>query len=392
MGYVPEFDSDVFVSYATANNQELTAGKPAWVSSFRNLLEKLLDEGLDRRNASKVWMDDRLRGNEPFDEQLRDNVTRSAVLLIVMSEAYLASPWCRKELEIFLGSAQNGTDRTGCIFLVHYEPVPVDRWPNGLRGLSDEKYRFFQQERAGDPSIPLGFPTPNPDHHPSYYSRFIELRSELRARLVNMKAAKPSGVVAASEKLDGSGNGVQPAAGNGPAVYLAEVSGETLYDQRRMVKSHLEQVQIHVLPAKAYRRTPGEYTHDLDSDLAQCSLFVQMLGRFPTGQEGLQHERALAAGKEILRWRSRDLKLSDVPDAAHQDLLSGIDVKEMDFDELKRSIVQRTKMLSPKRPDRPEGDGLYVLVNSYTDDPLADAIVTQLEAWEVGSQKQPSQH
>jgi hypothetical protein len=377
MSFVPGFDIDVFVSYATANNQELIQGRPGWVTSFRDILRKLLDEGLVRRNASEVWMDYKLRGNDPFDEQLRATVTTSAVFVIVLSNAYLNSPWCQKELEIFLEKTHNGHDRSGCIFLVHYEPVPYGLWPKGLQGLSDEKYRFFQQEREGTPSKPLGYPVPNPEHHASYYDRLIDLRAELSAQLEKMKDAKPK-----PESVIPTVPAVPHEPGS-PAVYLAEVTGDTLYDQRRLVKSHLEQVQLRVLPAKSYRRTPVEYVQDLDADLAPCMLFVQMLGRFPTGQEGLQHERARAAGLEILRWRSRDLKLDDVPDATHHALLSGIDVKELDFDELKRTIVERMKILAVQSSRPPDAEGRYILVDAFDGDTLAETIVTQLNDWNV---------
>jgi hypothetical protein len=50
-------------------------------------------------------MDCKLRGNEPFDEQLQSKVAKAALLLVVFSEAYLASTWCRRELELFVQAA-----------------------------------------------------------------------------------------------------------------------------------------------------------------------------------------------------------------------------------------------------------------------------------------------
>ncbi|MBI2807417.1 MAG: toll/interleukin-1 receptor domain-containing protein [Planctomycetes bacterium] len=379
MAFVNGFDCDVFVSYATANNQEIAPGKPGWVTSFRDVLKKLLDEGLDRRNASEVWMDYKLRGNEPFDEQLRETVSKSAVLLIVLSDAYLASPWCRKELEIFLETTHNGVSRSGCIFLVHYEPVLIDRWPGGLRGLSNEKYRFFQQERDGAPSRPLGFPIPNPENpaHQGYYDRLLDLRSELSQHLEKM--GKPPAPKAASVPTAST-----PDVALAPCVYLAEVAGDTLYEQRRLARSHLEQVGLQVLPTKTYARAPEEYARELDRDLAGCPLFVQMLGRFPSGYEKLQHERAVAGTKEILRWRSRDLVLDDVPDPEHRKLLDGVDVKVMDFDELKRTIVERMRILSIKPAPAMDGER-FVLINAvHEDSTVADEITRQLESWQVG--------
>jgi hypothetical protein len=378
MAFLRDFDCDVFVSYATANNQSLAEGKNGWVTSLCDNITKFLDEGLDRRNASFVWIDRNLRGNDRFDEQLAEKVQKSAILLVVLSDAYLASPWCRRELEIFSSTTHGGLSRAGCVFLVHYEPVPVDRWPKEIGGLSTEKYRFFQQEHAAAPSKPLGFPIPNPDMpaHLTYYDRLILLRSELASQLKEMQKRQ----------------GIPPPPGppgpassdGGTTIYLAEVTGDTLFDQRTLVKSHLEKVGLRVLPATSYSRDPADYARELERDLEQCRLFVQMLGRFPTGFEQLQHERALAAGKELLRWRSRDLVLDGVPDQAHRDLLERDDVKAMDFDELKRTIVDRARVLAVKSDVAIDGDR-FILVNAAKeDDALADEIANQLATWGAG--------
>jgi hypothetical protein len=370
MAFVPRFECDVFVSYATANNQAVAKDKPGWVTSLRDVLKLLLDEGLDRRGVSEVWMDYKLRGNEPFDEQLRDKVSQSAVLLIVLSDSYLKSDWCRRELEIFTQAVRG---EKGRIFLLHYEPLPPDRWPAALGGLSAEKYRFFQQERDGAISKPLGFPIPNPENpaHASYYDRLLELRLDLAAKLEEM-AGRGTPLIAQPPA---------PVSNATPAVFLAEVCGDTLYDQRQLVKSHLEQSGLRVFPTRAYGRTP---TPDMDRELAECLLFVQMLGRFGGGYEALHYERAVAAKLPVLRWRSRDLDVRAVDDVDHRQLLDSSDVQAMDFDELKRTIVDRVRILSAKRPPVIDGER-FVLVNAAAlDMQVADAVAEQLSAWNVG--------
>lgn len=152
---------------------------------FRDALKITLDERLCRRGVAEVWMDYKLRGNEPFDEQLREKVLRSATLLVVLSEAYLESAWCQRELEIF-ASVVGGA--AGRIFLVHYEPVPSARWPIALHGLSSEKYRFYRQERDGAYTTPLGYPIPLPDNaaHAPFYDRLRELVPDLASKLLEL--------------------------------------------------------------------------------------------------------------------------------------------------------------------------------------------------------------
>ena len=372
MAFVPVCECDVFISYATANNQSFTKDKPGWVSSVRDALRLVLDEGLDRRGVSEIWMDYKLRGNEPFDEQLRHIVSRTAILVIVLSEAYLKSDWCRRELEIF---SEAVGDQQGRIFLIHYEPVPFDSWPQQLRGLSSEKYRFFQQERDGAISKPLGYPIPNPeiqDHH-SFYDRLLELRSDL--------AVKLDEIASSGEEISPPSAGSATQTPSGPAVFLAEVCGETLYDQRQLVKSHLEQCDIRVLPSRPTGRAP---TEEMDRELAESKLFVQMLGRFGGGYEADYYDRAVATEIPILRWRSRDLDLNSINQLDHRKLLEN-SVQALDFDELKRSIVDQVRLLSVKR-DAPVSEGeRFILVNAAPNDlHVADVVADQLGKWNVG--------
>ncbi|MEX1027229.1 MAG: toll/interleukin-1 receptor domain-containing protein [Candidatus Paceibacterota bacterium] len=371
MSFLSQFDCDVFVSYATANNQSFAQDKPGWVTSFRDILKTMLDEGLERRGASEVWMDYKLRGNELFDEQLRKKVSKAAIFLIVLSDAYLKSDACQRELQIFMDAVQG---ERGRIFLIHYEPVAFDRWPEALNGLSAEKYRFFQQERDGAICKPLGFPIPNPENpaHYSFYDRLLELRLDLAAKLEGMAGSGQPAIVPSLSQANATA----------PAVFLSEACGDTLYDRRQLVKSHLEQSGLRVLPTKSYWRTP---TPEMDRELSESLLFVQMLGRFGGGYETLHYERAVAAGLPVLRWRSRDLDIGTVGDPGHRELLDSPDVQAMDVDELKRSIVDRVRVLSAKRPSAPIEGEHFVLVNAAaTDMQVADAVVEQLEQWNVG--------
>ena len=167
-----------------------------------------------------------------------------------------------------------------------------------------------------------------------------------------------------------------------PAGFLAEVCGEKLYDQRQLVKTHLQQSNLLVLPSRSFGRN---LTPDMNRELSESLLFIQMLGRFGGGYERLHCDRMLAAEVPVLQWCSRDLDLSTVEDSDHRQLLGGDDVQAMDFDELKRTIIDRVRVLSVRRPDVAIGGERFVLINASTADfEIADAIAKQLEEWNVG--------
>src|SRR5512143_3261203 len=107
--YVTGFDYDVFVSYAHVDNVKLGEDEaaPGWVHNLVNDLRTLLPQQLGRSEWGSVWIDHRrLVGNEPLTPDIQQAVSHSATLVVILSEGYLQSDWCRQERELFLQMAQ----------------------------------------------------------------------------------------------------------------------------------------------------------------------------------------------------------------------------------------------------------------------------------------------
>ena len=98
MAFVSDYDHDVFVSYARLDNQ----GETAWVSTLVRHLDTELRQRLGTKDL-RIWIDENLDGNRPLTPEIMRSIQRSATLLIVMSSGYLASEWCAKERNAFLG-------------------------------------------------------------------------------------------------------------------------------------------------------------------------------------------------------------------------------------------------------------------------------------------------
>ena len=66
---------------------------------------KALRESIGQRvgpGRVEVWRDKRrLAGNELFDEQIKQQLDRSAILVTVLSQHYLSSTYCKKEFVAF---------------------------------------------------------------------------------------------------------------------------------------------------------------------------------------------------------------------------------------------------------------------------------------------------
>ena len=110
MPYVPGFAHDVFVSYA--HGPKPLAGFRGmrsdfiskWTQSLVDDLSSQLDVFLgtkDQKRRVSIWMDPALDGNYPLSQNINAKIKQSAILLVVMSDFYLDSPWCLDELKWF---------------------------------------------------------------------------------------------------------------------------------------------------------------------------------------------------------------------------------------------------------------------------------------------------
>src|SRR5947209_925253 len=92
-GFVPGFDSDLFISYAHADDL-------AWVQAFEKSLREELTRWLGLPVA--VWRDaDHLRVGENWQTEIETGVQRSAVFVAVLSPVYENSDWCTRERGVF---------------------------------------------------------------------------------------------------------------------------------------------------------------------------------------------------------------------------------------------------------------------------------------------------
>ena len=119
--------SEVFISYAHADDLPFAEDTPGWVTALADRLEKSL---MMRRGGSRVavWMDHRLEPEKQVDGALRDRVRRAECFVAVLSPRYLESPWCRKELDAFIAQAGEQGER---VFLLEMSPTSREEWPRG---------------------------------------------------------------------------------------------------------------------------------------------------------------------------------------------------------------------------------------------------------------------
>lgn len=372
--FVPGFEWDVFISYSHVDDLVLTGGpESGWVHIFKDNLQRLLARKLRGTGRGRVWIDRRLSGNEPFDEKIGQAVSHSATLLVILSEGYLESDWCRRERELFAEAAQGSGGHQGRIFAVRMTDVNHGLWPPELG--SQIGYKFFRKENEEAAAHPLGFPVPdpmNPADRP-YFDRLDDMVCELGDQLKRM-VEQPTTGDPGSLKLRVDAE-VQTGSDQ-PTIFLAEATVD-LEELRENFQRHLSQLGLRTLPGTYYQRAPDSFRSALEKDLTGSLLFVQLLGPYashksqdlPKGYEGLQLDSALALEKPIMRWHDPELDLDKVRD---RDLLEREDVMVMPFEDFKREVIQRVTRLSVQR-EHPvcEGDAFVLLAACAADEEAA---------------------
>lgn len=339
MAYVAEFEHDIFVSYASVDNELEASVEAGWISLFRQTLEVALARKLGRSSSAKFWFDKpNLTHTGTLGPEIEQAVGRSAILLVFLSSGYLASDWCRMERELFL-RVHSQSDYAKRIFLIHIDDVARPHEFANILG-----FKCWQKAPDSETVQTIGRPKPNPELDRNYYSLIADVAQELANVLSALNqpvSARPP--VAAGDSRD--------------CVYLAETTDD-LEEQRDLMRRFLDQSGIPVLPKEYYPRGPDEYRAAVERDMAHCRIFVQLASALPgkrpaglpQGYVRLQHE--CAAGLRILQWRSPDLSLATVTDPSQREFLEGPDMVAVGIDEFKRMTLEeyRRKKRKPLEP------------------------------------------
>jgi hypothetical protein len=319
MGYLNEFEHDIFVSYAHSDLLN------EWSARLIKDLRTLVAGALGMRGAEEVgvWWDYHLRGNQPLSGQLREKVEGAGVLLVLMSDWYLKSAWCRDERDWFVQDVQRrGADR---VFVVRVCTTDDSDWPDEFkdeRGYPLVGYDFVREAGSEDLSLPRGYPHPEAARDSTeYYAALEKLARDIRDQLRALERAK----ISVLEPPPDPGLKEQ-----GECVFLAAVP-EELDELRHDLATLLRKSGCVVVPKtnpldfdEVHGRAPEWVSH--------CNKFVQVLGnhigRWPHDSAGFvmyQHDLARKSNKPIYVYRAPAVDVSAIKHPAYRRFLEGFD-------------------------------------------------------------------
>ncbi len=185
MSFLPNYEDDIFISYAHNDNQALLEGQRGWIDNFHQALEKRLQVHLGAK--AKIWRDPRLQGNDYFADALVEQIPRVAILVSVLSPSYINSEWCRREMELFCRVAsETGGVRLGNrarIFKVEKINVPLGKHPAELQGMTG--YAFYYIDEKANRARELS-PESGP-HAIEYWQKIDDVAQDLTSLLEEMK-------------------------------------------------------------------------------------------------------------------------------------------------------------------------------------------------------------
>jgi hypothetical protein len=340
--------------------------KAGWVTTLLEHIESDLGRLVPRNDDARIWVDSHaLSPIEPLTDQIIAAARNANVLLVILSPAYLDSPWCSRERNEFLQAVEKrGRAR---VFIVEMQPIEQANKPEQFRELKG--FPFWRKKET----LPLGFPIPNPMSDRDYYAEVHDLCRWL-AEALQQK------------------NTHGPVPGDPTTVFLAPV-GYELETQWEGVRRYLDQMGVKTLPesTSSYSLEPESFGLRAKEDLAKCGLFVQLLSEIPFkdspdsttdfGQLLVNLARSLDRPIPILQWRHPQTKLGRVADPLHRALLDSETVRAESIEDFKQEVRRRA---FEKPREEPPPPGVVLVDATAKDAPLAHQIKRALLDCDAG--------
>ena len=410
MAYVPGYQHDVFISYAHVDNEPLVKSEQGWVASFHRELALLLARKLGRRDAFALWRDEKVRGNDEFEDTIDAAFRHSAVAIFVLSPGFAASTWCCRELTGFCERLEEEADvrleGRSRVFKVLFAHVPEEEMPPAVQRLLPRTvgYAFFQRDPSTGREVSFRR-TEEQDEDQRYWCKLDDLARDLAEML---KTLRRLGGRDAEEEEDDDAPMPGPAVAAAPAVYLAEATDD-LEPDREDLRRTLVQRGVTVLPEQPLQPDGEELAEQVRTDLRRAALSIHLLGAFygrrPAGEARSFTHVQLDLAAEVAReragpgtglprfvWMPRSLDVSALR-SDQQALVQAVEeepdsaspaaVLKVGLEELKETVVRKLEELFPRPPEPlvTETPGAVVYLSCRPeDDPEAEALCDLLQA------------
>jgi hypothetical protein len=204
-----------------------------------------------------VWRDkEDIDEGEQFTPKIREAINNSQLMVVVLTDAWLASSYCQDELATFTARWTAGPTLKDRFIVVLPTWLDPSLWPAALRGQTGYRFYTSENERDGAPEVPMyrsdGKPTPP----------FYDVVTKM-ADFTHKRAA--SGAVAAVQSAQRT-------------VYVAQTPSD-MENQYRKVVAELATEGYNVVPDPDGRIPDSKGASDyVRAAMAQADVSIHLLG------------------------------------------------------------------------------------------------------------------
>lgn len=265
-----EFAKHIFISYSHVDNKPLSPDQQGWITRFHQTFQTFLDTRLGRDAA--IWRDDKLSGNDVFEDEIVNQFKDVALLISILSPRYIYSEWCTREAREFCQQAEQSgglvvqnKSRVLKVVKTPFPQIESDCLPDVFNTVLG--YDFYTLEDGK----PLELDPEYGDRFKQDYNRKIALLAFDAAALIGMLESQ-------SGNLDQN-----PATPDSPkaTIYVAECSGDRREARDKLIAdlklNGYAVVPSHPLPLDdeiTYRSTAS-------SLLSSACLSIHLVGATP---------------------------------------------------------------------------------------------------------------
>ena len=388
--------NDVFISYAHIDDQPLTEGEKGWITQFHRVLEVRLGQLLGEK--PNIWRDQKIQGNDIFDEKIMNAFKEAKVMISIMSPRYIKSEWCLRELnEFYRQATESGGIQVGDrsrLFKVVKTPLDPEEIPEHLPPVLQSIIGFEFFDFDADTGRLVEYDEAFGEKaRQNYFSRIYDLAYEICGLLKNYSAGG-SGEVAVPEFNT-----------EARTIFLAATTTD-VQPERDRIKRELVERGHRVLPENNLPLVGPELCEFLQDTLKQCDLAVHMVGQrygmIPEEadrsvadlQNQIAAELSRESGLERIIWLPRGVVAGDdrqidfirrinEDDATH----AGAEIIEESLDNLKGYLLERLKPKAkptaaepPALGQAPVAASVYLICDARDEEaiePLEDYLFAQ---------------
>jgi hypothetical protein len=284
---VPISDIQIFISYARDDDRpapDLPESK-----GFVTFLREMLAYEFSKLGAlrPKIWRDtNRISQGDQFEVMIEEAIAQSSILLVVLSQVWMAREFCQRELRSFADrwKAEGPEGIRSRIVVVAKRHVDPDKRPSLLQ--HQQGFEFYAMNDPDDVGFELEFYSRGRIRDPRFETRMEQLAAYLwrKAERLSGGKAEPQATAPVTPPPPAATEAPAPAkpgVANGRTIYLAKPADDMRENYARIAKELEGRGYVVVPPVDSELPRDSTALAYIDQALQAAELSVHLVGEKP---------------------------------------------------------------------------------------------------------------